>query len=142
LEFFTVSYISLSNMSETNVVFKGDELKENISTFFKQSMALRKKTGNCMVKDEMAMLLDKWSLFVIYNLGYYQKLRFKDLKENIRGISSKMLSQTLKKIERQKIIRRHVFAEVPPRVEYELTDYGMRLTKKVLELNQWFLDNH
>ena len=95
-----------------------------------------------MVKDEMAMLLYKWSLFVIYNLGYYHTMRFKHLKENILGISSKMLSQTLKKLDNQKVINREVFAEVPPRVEYNLTDYGIRLTEKVLDLNQWFLENY
>ena len=53
-----------------------------------------------------------------------------------------MLSQTLKKLDNQKVINREVFAEVPPRVEYNLTDYGIRLTEKVLDLNQWFLENY
>ena len=129
-------------MSVTNEVKCKDQLKKNISDFFNQSMAMRQKSGHCMVKDEMAMLLDKWTLFVIYNLAYFQVMRFKDLKTKIKGISSKMLSQSLKKLEQQKVIQREVYAEVPPRVEYTLTDYGMRLTEKVLDLNQWFLENY
>lgn len=129
-------------MKETNAIKQGERLKKNIKTFFDQSMALRSVIGKCMVKDEMALLLDKWSLFVLYNLGFYEVLRFKDLKENIRGISSKMLSQTLKKLETQGVIHRKVYAEVPPRVEYRLSQYGSDLTEKVLDLNQWFLENY
>jgi DNA-binding HxlR family transcriptional regulator len=129
-------------MEETIVVKQRERLKKNIQTFFKQSMSLRSEYGKCMVKDELAMLLDKWSLFVLYNLGFFEVLRFKELKEKIRGISSKMLSQTLKKLESQNVVQRKVYAEVPPRVEYRLTQYGADLTEQVLDLNQWFLENY
>jgi len=88
----------------------------------------------------MSVVTDKWSLFVIYNLGYYEVLRFTELKSNIRSISSRMLSVTLKKLEANQIIKRKVYAEVPPRVEYELTAFGKQLAEKTIDINQWYLD--
>lgn len=115
-------------------------LKNKIELFFKNSMANRKNTGVCVVKDIMSVVTDKWSLFVIYNLGYYQTLRFNELKKNIKGVSSRMLSVTLKKLENHKVVTRKVFAEVPPRVEYTLTPFGKELANKAVDLNAWFLN--
>lgn len=90
----------------------------------------------------MAVMMDKWSLFVIYNLAYYEVLRFGELKTNIRSISARMLSVTLKKLESHHIVSRKVYAEVPPRVEYRLTDFGTELAGKTVELNEWLLDTY
>ena len=67
-------------------------------------------------------------------------LRFGELKSNIRGVSARMLSVTLKKLEHHQIVERKAFAEIPPRVEYKLTDFGKDLAGKTVELNQWLLD--
>ncbi len=115
-------------------------LKNKIELFFKNSMANRKDTGVCVTKDIMSVVTDKWSLFVIYNLGYYQTLRFNELKKNIKGISSRMLSVTLKKLEQHQVVHRKVYAEVPPRVTYTLTDFGKELAEKAVDLNSWFLN--
>ncbi len=115
-------------------------LKNKIEIFFQRSIADKKKTGVCVVKDIMSVVTDKWSLFVIYNLGYYQVLRFNELKKNIRGVSSRMLSVTLKKLENHEVVVRKVFAEVPPRVEYTLTPFGKELADKAVDLNTWFLN--
>ncbi len=115
-------------------------LKNKIEIFFQRSIADKKNTGVCVVKDIMSVVTDKWSLFVIYNLGYYQVLRFNELKKNIRGVSSRMLSVTLKKLETHKVVVRKVFAEVPPRVEYTLTPFGKELADKAVDLNTWFLN--
>ena len=117
-------------------------LKNKIEVFFKGSLQNRRERGVCITKDIMAVLLDKWSLFAIYNLAYYDRLRFGELKTNIRGISSRMLSVTLKKLEQHQIIEREVFAEVPPRVEYQLTDFGKELAEKTVELNGWLLEHY
>lgn len=90
----------------------------------------------------MAVVMDKWSLFVIYNLAYFETLRFGELKSNIRGISSRMLSVTLKKLEKHNIVSRRVYAQVPPKVEYDLTLFGQALAEKSIDLNQWFLDQY
>lgn len=117
-------------------------LKEKVAVFFTRSIQNRKAEDFCVTKDLMAVVMDKWSLFVIYNLAYYDMLRFGELKSNIRGISSRMLSVTLKKLECHQILERKVYAEVPPRVEYKLTDFGVELADKSVELNSWLLDNY
>ena len=115
-------------------------LKNKVELFFKKSIANKKHTGVCIVKDAMSLVTDKWSLFIIYNLGYYDMLRFTELKKNIRGISSKMLTSTLRKLEHKQIVERTVFAEVPPRVEYKLTKFGKQLAEKTVDINTWILD--
>lgn len=117
-------------------------LKNKVEVFFKQSIQNRKAQNFCITKDMMAVVMDKWSLFVIYNLAYYDMLRFGELKSNISGVSARMLSVTLKKLESHQIIERKAFAEIPPRVEYQLTDFGKDLAEKTVELNQWLLDKY
>ena len=117
-------------------------LKNKVEVFFKSSMQNRREKGFCITKDVMAVLLDKWSLFVIYNLAYYDTLRFGELRTNIRGVSARMLSVTLKKLEQHQIIERAVFAEVPPRVEYKLTAFGKELAEKTVDLNGWLLERY
>ena len=130
----------LSNMKVNKADNQDLILKNKIEVFFKHSISNKKSSGVCVVKDIMSVVTDKWSLFVIYNLGYHQMLRFNELKKNIRGVSSRMLSVTLKKLENHEVVSRRVFAEVPPRVEYTLTPFGKELAEKAVELNSWFLN--
>lgn len=126
-------------MEVSNVGNQDFALKEKVKLFFLKSLTHLKK-GMCPTKDLMATTMDKWSLFVLYNLGYYEILRFNELKSNIRGISARMLSVTLKKLEHHGLLHRRVFAEVPPRVEYELTDFGKEFAERMVDLNDWFMD--
>lgn len=126
-------------MKRTNVDNQPLMLKEKIKVFFKKSVAMR-KIDLCPVKNILATSLDKWSLFVLYNLGYNQTMRFNELKNRIDKISSRMLSLTLKRLEQNNLIMRKVYAEVPPRVEYSLTPLGQGFTDKVIDLSQWFID--
>ncbi|MDP3913455.1 MAG: helix-turn-helix domain-containing protein [Bacteroidota bacterium] len=80
---------------------------------------------------------DKWSLLVILNLGYSGKTRFNELKGKIDRISQRMLTVTLRSLERDGLLTRKIYAEVPPRVEYELTPLGKSLLQQILELAQW-----
>jgi len=115
-------------------------LKNKVEVFFVKSIKHRKKKGFCMTRDVMSVIMDKWSLIIIYNLGYFENMRFGELKGNIQDISSRMLSVTLKKLEAHDIIQRESFSEVPPRVEYYLTPLRIELAEKTVELNDWFLD--
>lgn len=126
-------------MEVSNVGNQELRLREKVKIFFLKSLP-HLKEGLCPTKDLMAATLDKWSLFVLYNLGYHQTLRFNELKKNIRGISARMLSVSLKKLEKHDLIVRQVFAEVPPRVEYALTDFGKELTEKLVDFNDWFME--
>lgn len=95
----------------------------------------------CPVRDIMDRFGDKWSLFVILHLGYSGTTRFNELKNKIEGISQRMLTVTLRSLERDGLVVRRIYAEVPPRVEYELTDLGNGLLQKIFDLAQWAAGN-
>jgi DNA-binding HxlR family transcriptional regulator len=79
---------------------------------------------------------DKWTLLVIGVLGD-ERRRFKELAEIIPGVSRRMLTVTLRALERDGLVSRTVYAEVPPRVEYELTTLGRSLQHVALALADW-----
>ena len=84
----------------------------------------------------LARIGDKWSLLVVSTLGD-GVLRFNELRRRIGDISQKMLSSTLKALERDGMVKRTVTPTVPPQVEYELTDLGRDLLVPVLALADW-----
>jgi DNA-binding HxlR family transcriptional regulator len=83
---------------------------------------------------------DKWTMLVIGILAE-DRLRFTEIGNAIPGISRRMLTVTLRALERDGLIRRTVFAEVPPRVEYELTPLGRSLQEVSLSLADWVSDH-
>jgi DNA-binding HxlR family transcriptional regulator len=84
----------------------------------------------------LARVGDKWSVFVIMMLIDGPQ-RFNELKRTIGGISQRMLTLTLRGLERDGLVTRTVFPTIPPRVDYELTDLGRGLAKPVQALGQW-----
>src|SRR5690349_10783623 len=98
-------------------------------------------TGDCRaVTSVLARVGDKWSVFVIMML-VDGPLRFNELKRMINGISQRMLTLTLRGLERDGLVTRTVFPTIPPRVDYELTDLGRGLSQPVKALGQWAV-NH
>jgi DNA-binding HxlR family transcriptional regulator len=83
---------------------------------------------------------DKWTLLVIGILGE-RTHRFTELASTVPGISRRMLTVTLRALERDGLVERTVFAEVPPRVDYTLTDLGRSLQQVVLTLGDWVLEH-
>ena len=83
---------------------------------------------------------DKWSLLVVGSL-MGRSLRFTELQRTIPGISQRMLTLTLRHLERDGLIIRTAYAEVPPRVEYALTDLGITLCEPVMALAHWAMVN-
>jgi DNA-binding HxlR family transcriptional regulator len=92
------------------------------------------------VASVLARVGDKWSVFVIMMLGDGPK-RFNELKRMIGGISQRMLTLTLRGLERDGLITRTVFPTIPPRVDYELTELGRGLAKPVQALGQWAFEH-
>jgi DNA-binding HxlR family transcriptional regulator len=92
------------------------------------------------ISDMLARIGDKWSLLIVSTLGE-TSLRFNELRRSIGDISQKMLSSTLKVLERDGLIERTVADTVPPQVSYELTDLGRDLQPQVLSLARWTADN-
>ena len=128
-------------MTVTNIDNQPLSLEKKIELFYLSSKPYRDQ-GFCPTREVLSPALDKWSLFCILNLGYYGCLRFNKLKRKIDGISSRMLSVTLKRLEENKFIKRKVYAEVPPRVEYTLTPFGRELAERLVDLSSWFLLNY
>ena len=79
----------------------------------------------------------KWTLLVVNAIGNHGRLRFSQMMEELRGISPTTLSDTLQELQREGLIGRESFAEIPPRVEYSLTKDGAQLRKAILPLLQW-----
>ncbi|AMR30386.1 HxlR family transcriptional regulator [Mucilaginibacter sp. PAMC 26640] len=84
---------------------------------------------------------NKWSLFIIHALGVDGRMRFSTLQQHIKGISQKMLTKCLRELERDGLISRSIYPEVPPRVEYELTPLGKGLLVQVTPLWFWIASN-
>ncbi len=91
----------------------------------------------CPVKDIMATYGDKWSMYTILLLGQHKKMRFNEMRSAITGISQRMLAVTLRSLEHDGMISRRLFPEIPPRVEYCLTELGESLLKQILEFATW-----
>ncbi len=92
--------------------------------------------ATCPSRTSLARIANKWTAMVVSVLGN-GRMRFGDLKNSIDGISGKVLTETLRDLERDGLVARHVYAEVPPRVEYELTELGFTLHEPLLVLCRW-----
>ena len=92
------------------------------------------------VASVLARVGDKWSVLVIMMLSDGPK-RFNELKRMIEGISQRMLTLTLRGLERDGLVTRTVFPTIPPRVDYDLTDLGRGLRQPVLALGQWAFEH-
>jgi DNA-binding HxlR family transcriptional regulator len=93
--------------------------------------------ANCRAREMLARVGDKWSVYVIHVLGDAGTLRFNELRSRVDGISQRMLTVTLRGLERDGLVTRRVYPEVPPRVEYALTSLGATLRQLVRELVEW-----
>lgn len=86
-------------------------------------------------------IADKWTTLIIGILAHSDHRRFNELRRMIGGISQKMLTQTLRDLERDGLVKRTIFPEIPPRVEYELTPLGRTLCAPLGSLTQWTHDH-
>jgi DNA-binding HxlR family transcriptional regulator len=91
----------------------------------------------CYVRQILDRIGDKWSISVIYQLGDYDVLRFTELQRAIPGISQRMLTATVRALERDGLVERTVHPVVPPRVDYRLTQLGHTLLGTVRHLMVW-----
>lgn len=96
---------------------------------------------NCPIRNVLSRVGDKWSMLILFTLENHSTIRFKELQRNIPDISQKMLTATLKALEADGLISREVFPEVPPRVEYALTEKGKSLLPLIDNLLTWASNN-
>ncbi len=96
----------------------------------------RADAADCPVRDVLDRIGDKWSVLVVMLLSDGPR-RFSELRRSIEGISQRMLTLTLRQLERDGLVTRTVYASVPPRVEYELTEVGQTLRDPLTALARW-----
>ena len=102
---------------------------------------------NCPIRNVLDRFGDKWALLIIYKLSDHytltpaHKMRFNELHKSIEGLSQKMLTVTLRTLEADGLVCRKIYPEVPPRVEYSLSDLGVSLVPLVSNLADWAYQN-
>jgi DNA-binding HxlR family transcriptional regulator len=99
--------------------------------------------ANCSaMSDVLSRIGDKWSVLVVGMLSRNGTLRFNELKRMINGVSQRMLTLTLRNLERDGLVSRTIYPEVPPRVEYSLTEMGKTLQQPINALWDWSAEHH
>lgn len=91
----------------------------------------------CPIRNVLGRFADKWSLLVLINLQAHEKMRYTEIRNAIPDISQKMLTSTLKQLEKDHLLSRKAYAEIPPRVEYSLTDLGLSLMPVIGKMIEW-----
>jgi len=96
---------------------------------------------DCPSQSILALIGSKWSMLVLCSLRAGPR-RTHELKHRLTGVSAKMLTQTLRELERHGIVHRQDFGEVPPRVEYRLTPLGRSLSALIVDIEAWVTTNY
>lgn len=97
----------------------------------------RTVTTTCPVEATIGFISSRWKVLILRELFRGGKKRFKELSSGVNGITNKMLSKELKEMERDGLIKRTLYAEVPPRVEYALTELGRSLRPVMSAIYEW-----
>lgn len=98
---------------------------------------MERKPDNCRVEDALGILVGKWKPVILLYLLQEGTKRFSELKRNMPGITQKMLTKQLRELEDEDIIERVVYAQVPPKVEYSMTEYGRSLEPILAAMHEW-----
>ncbi len=91
----------------------------------------------CPLEGIITTISKKWAILIISILGHHDRMRFNDLMTTLDGISPKSLTDLLKDLHKEGLIQREAFSEIPPRVEYSLTDEGRTLCEALVPLIKW-----
>lgn len=102
-----------------------------------ERMAYNAYLADCPSRKLLERISDKWVALVIAALDDAGSLRYSELSRQIAGVSEKMLTQTLRSLERDGLVSRRVTASVPVRVDYELTELGASLREPILAIKEW-----
>jgi len=113
--------------NNTNVGNQSNETKKNF--IFDEN--------NCPVTATMKVLGGKWKPILINAIYFTAPARFGELKRSVAGITQSMLTQQLRELEDDGIISRKIYAEIPPKVEYTLTEFGLTLSPVIQTLAEW-----
>ena len=125
-----------SNQNETHVDIQALDTKKRMEKIF-GGLDPDNPPEICPIRDILSSVTDKWSILIVIFLGARDVLRFNELKRLIYGISAKVLTERLKRLERDAYVSRKVYPEVPVRVEYQLTEFGYTYLEQLLNLTEW-----
>ncbi|MDL4842974.1 winged helix-turn-helix transcriptional regulator [Aquibacillus rhizosphaerae] len=98
---------------------------------------MEKKPEYCQVEDALGILVGKWKPIILLHLLQEGTKRFSELKRGMPGITQKMLTKQLRELEVEDIIERVVYPQVPPKVEYSITEYGKSLEPILEAMHEW-----
>ena len=101
------------------------------------SSVILTESGNCPVTPVVQMLQGKWKLQIIYELCIQSPMRFGELKKMLKPITNTMLTNALKELEADGLVHREQYNEIPPRVEYSLTEKGASVVPILQSICQW-----
>lgn len=107
----------------------------------KESLKKYTRIDTCPVRNVISRFSSKWSILILCVLSENETLRFNAIARAIPDISPKVLTSTLKTLEHDGLVKRELFAEIPPRVEYSLTEKGQSLMPHLNGLIGWALEN-
>ncbi len=93
--------------------------------------------NSCPVTATMKVLGGKWKPILINAIYFTAPVRFGELKRSVKGITQSMLTQQLRELEEDGLISRKIYAEIPPRVEYALTEFGLTLSPTIQAMAKW-----
>lgn len=125
----------LSSIKDTNGGFMKSEL--NAEQYLKKVLSTEVIDEQCPVHRTLNILSGKWRTHIIFELCKHNSLRFGELKKSIPAITNSMLTSTLRDLEKLGIIYREQFNEIPPHVEYSLTEKGKELIPVFVEISKW-----
>ncbi|MDQ0298445.1 DNA-binding HxlR family transcriptional regulator [Salibacterium salarium] len=98
---------------------------------------MEKIPEQCRVEDALSILVGKWKPIILLHLLQEGTKRFNELKRKMPGITQKMLTKQLRELEEEDIIERTVYPQVPPKVEYSITEYGRGLEPILEAMHEW-----
>lgn len=98
---------------------------------------MEKKAMACQVDEALDIIVGKWKPVILLLLFEHKVMRFNELKRAIPGITQKMLTTQLRELEHEHIVHREVYAQVPPKVEYSISEYGKSIEPVLDVMHQW-----
>ncbi|KQO12425.1 winged helix-turn-helix transcriptional regulator [Paenibacillus sp. Leaf72] len=91
----------------------------------------------CKVETALEILVGKWKPIILYQLFSQGTMRFSELQKSLPDITKKMLTSQLRELEYHDIVHREIYLQIPPKVEYSITEYGMRMAPLLQAMNEW-----
>lgn len=98
------------------------------------------KSYNCFFELTMTVFSGKWKAIILYHIAEAEVLRFSEIRRGMNGITERMLAKQLRELEADGVVSRHIYNQIPPKVEYRLTDIGRKLIPILNMMKDWGIE--